>query len=67
MADRGFKHIEPLLLGIGCKLTRPPSTASGCKLSKEQVKETKKIASLQVHIERVIRRIREFSFLKPHA
>ncbi|XP_026736345.1 uncharacterized protein LOC113499939 [Trichoplusia ni] len=67
MADRGFKHIEPLLFAIGCKLTRPPSVVSGNKLSKEEVKETKKIASLRIHIERVIRRIREFSFLKSHA
>ncbi|CAH2103320.1 unnamed protein product [Euphydryas editha] len=67
MADRGFKHIETLLLGIQCKLIRPPSIVSGNKLSKEEVKETKKIASLRIHIERVIRRVREFSFLKPHA
>lgn len=67
MADRGFKHIEPLLLGVGCKLTRPPSIVLDNKLSREDVKKTKKIASLRIHIERVIRRIREFSFLKPHA
>lgn len=35
MADRGFKHIEPLLF---CKLTSPPSLVSGNKLSKEEVK-----------------------------
>ncbi|CAH2094798.1 unnamed protein product [Euphydryas editha] len=29
MADRGFKHIETLLLGIQCKLIRPPSIVSG--------------------------------------
>ncbi|GBP06742.1 Zinc finger protein 184 [Eumeta japonica] len=51
--------------GVGCKLTRPPSIVSGSKLSKDEVKETKKIASLRIHIERVIRRIREFSIEAP--
>ncbi|KAL4715059.1 hypothetical protein ACJJTC_003210 [Scirpophaga incertulas] len=67
MADRGFKHIEPLLLGVGCQLVRPPSVQSGKKLSKEEVKQTKQIASLRIHIERLIRRLREYSMLKPHA
>lgn len=67
MADRGFKHIESLLLGIGSKLIRPPSILLGNKLSKKEAKETKKIASLRIHIERIIRRIREFAFLKPHS
>ncbi|KAL4703972.1 hypothetical protein ACJJTC_000358 [Scirpophaga incertulas] len=67
MADRGFKHIEPLLLGVGCQLVRPPSVQTGKKLSKEEVKQTKQIASLRIHIERLIRRLREYSMLKPHA
>jgi len=36
-------------------------------LSKAEVLETKRIASLRIHIERVIRRIRKFSILKPHS
>ncbi|CAG4963203.1 unnamed protein product [Colias eurytheme] len=67
MADRGFKHVEVYLRRMGVKLVRPPSVVSGCKLSKAEAKETKQIASLRIHVERVIRRIREFNMLKPHA
>jgi hypothetical protein len=66
MADRGFKHIEPLLLSRGT-LVRPPSTEQKKKSSKGQVLETKRIASLRIHIERAIRRIREFKLLKPYS
>ncbi|KYN50570.1 hypothetical protein ALC57_07107, partial [Trachymyrmex cornetzi] len=67
MADRGFKHIDHMLQKKKCILIRPPSVSSDKKLSKAEVLETKRIASLRIHIERVIRRIREFSILKPHS
>ncbi|XP_050510330.1 uncharacterized protein LOC126892532 [Diabrotica virgifera virgifera] len=67
MADRGFKHIDHLLRSKGCVLIRPPSVSVGTKPSKDEVFETKRIASLRIHVERVIRRLREFSFLAPHA
>ncbi|XP_031335325.1 uncharacterized protein LOC116165155 [Photinus pyralis] len=67
MADRGFKHIDKLLTERKCVLVRPPSVRIDEKLSKSQVLETKKIASLRIHIERVIRRLREFRMLKPHS
>lgn len=67
MADRRFKHIEPLLKQKNCTLVRPPSVSSNKKPSKYEVMETKCIASLRIYIERVIKRYREFSFLKPHA
>ncbi|KAL4709530.1 hypothetical protein ACJJTC_007261 [Scirpophaga incertulas] len=67
LADRGFKHVESILDAKGIKLLRPPSVASGSKLSKSQVRETKIIASLRIHIERVIRRVREFHMLKQHS
>ncbi|KAL4717677.1 hypothetical protein ACJJTC_000826 [Scirpophaga incertulas] len=67
LADRGFKHLEQLLLKKHIKLIRPPSVASGEKLSKNQVRETKQIASIHIHIDRVIRRIREFAMLKLHS
>lgn len=67
MADRGFKHVELHLRKEGALLVRPPSVVTGAKLSKTEAKETKQIASLRIHIERVIRRTREFSILKPHA
>lgn len=46
---------------------RPPSVSSQAQLSKEEAIETKKIASLRIHVERVIRRYREFSLLQPHS
>lgn len=67
LADRGFKHVEQTLSKKGIKLLRPPSVASGSKLSKEEVRQTKIIASLRIHVERVIRRIREFNMLKQHS
>lgn len=67
MADRGFKNIEHLLQKKGCILIRPPSVLSNSKPTKEEVIETRRIASLRIHVERVIRRIREFNILKPHS
>lgn len=65
MADRGFKNIVPLLDDKNIELIRPPSVNSGVKLS--DVLQGKRIAALRIHIERIIGRIREFDFLKPHA
>ena len=67
MADRGFKSIETILQGKGCRLCKPPSVSKNEKLPQELVHEAKVIAALRVHVERVIRRIREYSFLAPHA
>jgi hypothetical protein len=67
MADRGFKEIESLLVPNHIVLLRPPSVYAGTKLTKTQVLEGKTIASLRVHVERVIRRLREFALLKPHS
>ncbi|XP_016844515.1 uncharacterized protein LOC100115309 isoform X2 [Nasonia vitripennis] len=65
-------HANPKMhLGIAndwlCELIRPSSVSSNEKLSKEEALETKRIASLRIHIERVIRRLREFSILQPCA
>lgn len=67
MADRGFKELAPLLAAKNCKLIRPPSVSAQEKLSKESIRESKKIASCRVHIERVIRRVREFNYVQPHS
>lgn len=42
---------------------RPPSVTEDEPLSKEQVKEAKRIAALRIHVERVIGRLREFELL----
>lgn len=67
MADRGFKRIDSELAVRNCTLIRPPSVATGTKSTKEDIKLSKRIASLRIHIERVIRRLREFEMLQPHA
>lgn len=67
MADRGFKNIDHMLAQKKCNLVRPPSVFTNKKSTKEEVLETKRIASLRIHIERVIVRLREFKTLKPHA
>lgn len=67
MADRGFKQIDFMLAKKNCLLVRPPSVEEGQILSKEKMKESKRIASLRIHIERLIRRLREFASLDIHA
>lgn len=67
MADRGFKQIQTILHRKQIELVRPPSVSSQQKSTREEVLLTKRIASLRIHVERVIRRIREFSLLEPHA
>lgn len=67
LADRGFKEVESLFISKGVKLLRPPSVFTRQKPTKADVILSKTIACLRVHIERVIRRIREFRILKPHA
>ncbi|XP_018576963.1 uncharacterized protein LOC108915422 [Anoplophora glabripennis] len=66
MADRGFKAIAGLSKQKNCNLVRPSSVESGTKSTKEEVKGSKHIASLRIHIERVIR-FREFTILDKHA
>lgn len=67
MADRGFKGIEKELNNINCTLIRPPSAVSDKQMTEKEVSETKKIASLRIHVERTIRRVREFKILKQHS
>ena len=67
LTDIGFKGVESLLREQGCKLVRPPSLRSGTKMSKSDVRKTKQVASIRIHIERAIRRVREFYMLKPHS
>lgn len=67
MADRGFKQIDMLLLSKNCTLVRPPSVSTGEKSSRDGVKQAKRIAALRIHVERVIRRIREFHMLSMHS
>ncbi|CAH0730982.1 unnamed protein product, partial [Brenthis ino] len=67
LADRGFKHIDTILSRKQIKLLRPPSVSKDMKLSKREAIKSKVIASLRIHVDRVIRRVRLFKFLKPHS
>lgn len=67
MADRGFKQVAQLFEARNSSLVKPPSVSSSKKPTKEEVRETRTIAALRIHIERTIRRLREFRMLKEHS
>ncbi|XP_077518254.1 uncharacterized protein LOC144128595 [Amblyomma americanum] len=58
MADKGLL-IEDLLASKNVKLDIPPFLHRNA-LSEQQVRETKEIASLRIHVERRIRRVKSF-------
>ncbi|XP_048755127.2 uncharacterized protein LOC125666055 [Ostrea edulis] len=67
MADRGFQ-IRDLLTLKGAYLNMPPFThekrnGKGRVLTSKQILETRKIASLRIHVERAIRRLKSFKML----
>lgn len=55
MVDKGFR-IDEL---VSCKIYRPPFILNKSQLSHSQVLATQEIARLRIHVERVIRRIKE--------
>lgn len=59
MADKGFK-IEDILNAKGVHLNLPPFLSSQGQFDIKQVKQTKSIAKVRIHVERVIRRLKEF-------
>jgi hypothetical protein len=59
MADKGF-NIADLLQSKRVGLNLPPYLSNSVQFSPEQVKETKTIAKLRIHVERAIRRFKEF-------
>ena len=62
MADRGFT-IDELLAPLGVSLNTPPTLGRRSQMDAVQVVETQQIASLRIHIERAIRRVKEFDIL----
>ena len=66
MADRGFL-INDLLLQKGAKLNMPPFCrpcryGKGKFLTSKEIKESKNIASLRIHVERAIQRLKSYKF-----
>ncbi|XP_065893744.1 uncharacterized protein [Dysidea avara] len=62
MADRGFT-IENLLTPLGVGLNIPPFLGSRQQMDAGEVVETQQIASLRIHLERAIWRVKEFDIL----
>ncbi len=67
MVDRGF-NIGDLLLQRGAKLHIPPFTrkrqdGNGRALNQSEILKTREIASLRIHVERAIQRIKTFKIL----
>ncbi|KAJ8281095.1 hypothetical protein GJAV_G00063440 [Gymnothorax javanicus] len=62
MADRGFV-IQDLLLERRVKLVLPAFTKRGMQLSEEDTTNTRRIANVRVHVERVIRRLKNFRII----
>ena len=63
MADRGFT-IKDMLREIGVKLNIPPFMEGRQQLPREEVEKGRCIASVRIHVERAIGRIKTFLILK---
>ncbi|XP_070390457.1 uncharacterized protein [Dermacentor albipictus] len=63
MADRGFK-LDPYLEAQGIKMNRPAFTKGKDQLPESEVTETRRIASLRIHVERAINRIKTYRIFK---
>ena len=63
MADRGFT-IKDMLMDIGAELNIPPFMEGRQQLPSDEVQEGRRIASVRIHVERAIGRIKTFSILQ---
>ena len=63
MADRGFT-IKDLLKDIGVELNIPPFMKGRQQLPPQEIETGRRIASLHVHVERAIGRMKLYSILK---
>ena len=63
MADRGFT-IKDMLKELNVALNLPPFMEGRSQLPASQVQEGRKIASLRIHVERAIGRVKNYSILK---
>ena len=63
MADRGFT-IRDMLAQRGVELNIPPFMEGRKEMSAEDIQRGRHIASLRIHVERVIGRIKNYAILK---
>ncbi len=61
MVDRGF-DVEDILLPFGAELNIPLFLRGREQLDEQDVVETRRIASLRIHVERAIERIKNYHF-----
>ena len=61
MADKGF-DISDLLLPLDVSLNIPPFLRGKPQLDEHELIETRRVASLRIHVERAIERIKNFHF-----
>lgn len=62
LADRGFP-IREVLHNKNAELVLPPAAKGTSQMTSAQVRETKDVANVRIHVERVIRRIKQFRIL----
>ena len=63
MADRGFT-IKEMLKDVGVELNIPPFMEGRKQLPSKEVEQGRHIASVRIHVERAIGRIKTFSILQ---
>ena len=64
MADKGFPLIEKDLLNKNCLLVMPPKHTQKRQFTEKENQETYAIASVRIHVERAIARMKRFGVLK---
>ena len=62
MADRGF-NIQEMLAIKGVKVNLPPFMNESGQFSESELLETRRIASLRIHVERAMERIKNYHIL----
>ena len=63
MADRGFE-IQDLLTSMKVYLNIPPFVRSKDQLNPDEEDEIREIASVRIHVERAIERVKNFNIFK---
>jgi len=62
MADKGF-DVQDVLAAYGVRLNIPPFNTKAHQMLPQDVVATKSIASVRIHVERAIKRVKEFRLL----
>ena len=62
MADQGYT-IEDVLTPLGVQLNIPPFLGGRQQLAASEVVDTQQIASIRIHVERAIRRVKDYDIL----